>query len=558
MTGRIHLARESTRVGGRVVHWSEAGAGPPVVLVHGLGASLEWWRPTIPRLVTSFRVHVVDLAGFGRARRQPVRLDLAAEVLAAWIRDRGLGPVGLVGHSFGGAVVTDLTLRFPELVERLVLVDAAGVALPGRLVEHLAHLVQGGRAAPLRLAPRVLVDLYRAGPVAIARGAHQVLAFDREPGLAGITVPTLVIWGERDRLIAPSIGRRIAAAIPGARLELIPRAGHTPMWDAPRAFNDAIGPFLEGSAGEERAERRPVEAPAGRREGNGPGTTAPDHASILAPTSGGIARRYLRVGPWSVHVRAVVPNHPVPGPPIVLLHGFVISSRSHARLLAALGRRRVVIAPDLPGFGWSSRPALALDVPGMADALGRILDAAGIPRAVLVGNGMGSQVAARFAAGHPDRVERVVLSGPVFDPETPHLSEQALRLLQDVPHERGTLWALPLPDILLTGLGRAWATLRHIRRHRIDEDLAGIEAPTLVVRGARDPLVSAAWAETVARLLPKGRLVTIARAGHAVNHSSPDRFAAAVETFLEAPAEPEDVQELDRSPRPSAATGRPA
>src|SRR5436190_22205400 len=102
--------------------------------------------------------------------------------------------------------------------------------------------------------------------------------------------------------------------------------------------------------------------------------------------------------------------------PVILVHSFS-SSRSLKPLIKALGIRRPVFAPDLPGFGMSDRPIHPLDVPGLADALRRWLLDNELAPAIVIGVSFGCQVAVDLAARHPATVDRLVLVGPAFDPE---------------------------------------------------------------------------------------------------------------------------------------------
>ena len=552
MAYRIAPTPGSMLIGGRRVTWQEAGTGSPIVMVHGLGASGSWWRSVLPALTPEHRVLLVDLAGFGACRRQPVRLDRAADVLAAWLRALGVDRATLVGHSMGGYVVADTAVRHPSLVERLVLVNAAGLPLPQRALPHFVNLVRSSGQGRLGLIPRAIYDTLRAGPIAIARASHQVLAADLEPHLARITVPTLVVWGDRDPLLPLGFGRRMAAALPMAQLVVLNGAGHAPMWERQDAFLDALTRFLERDAAP------PTPAATVKGAGSETSSASPVRPTrdVLASTGGRMARRYLSVGPWWIHARVAVPRRPVSDTPIVLVHGFVISSRYMARLLKRLGRRHRVFAPDLPGFGWSSRPRRPLDVPGLADALARILRQAGIGHAVVVGNSLGSQIAAELAVRHPDLVARLVLTGPTFDPAEPSLVRQFCRLLRDIRREKPTLWLLHLPDVALTGLGRAWRTLKLVRQHRIEDALPRIEAPTLVVRGEHDPLVPRAWAQRAADVLPNGRLVEVPGAGHAVNHGAAGDLEVIVEAFLDAPEVPDRAAAAPRRRRTRVRTPR--
>src|SRR4051812_3167285 len=111
---------------------------------------------------------------------------------------------------------------------------------------------------------------------------------------------------------------------------------------------------------------------------------------------------------------ARVSSGPVPAtaPTVVMVHGLIVSSRymiPTAKRLAAFCR---VYVPDLPGYGHSDEPPCFLDVPGLADALARWMDAVGLPRAVLLGNSFGCQIVVDFAARYPERVDRAILVGP--------------------------------------------------------------------------------------------------------------------------------------------------
>ncbi|MFL5681026.1 MAG: alpha/beta fold hydrolase [Chloroflexota bacterium] len=516
LAGGVDTRSHVARVRGRRLAWLEAGDGPPIVLVHGLAASGLWWRPVLPALAARHRVLVVDLAGFGASSRQAFRLDLAADLLAAWLESIGVDRASFVGHSMGGFVAADLASRHPALVERLVLVDAAGMPLRGGVRRHLRNLMTGGRRMPARLAGIVVADLLRSGPVAIARAAHQVLIGDLLERMATIAAPTLVVWGERDVLIPPESGRLIATTIPGARFEMIANSGHNPMWEQPAELQRLILDFLEQPA------RSVAPRPAVLR--------AATPATRRRPA---ISSAYVAVGPHAIHVRSGGLGRP--GRPIVLVHGFVISSRYLVPLMRQLARTRPVFAPDLPGFGWSSKPKAALDVSGLADALIAYLDAAGLDRPVLLGNSLGSQVVADAAARHPDRVAAVVLTGPTFDRSTPDrrsLVAHVLRLLADGPREKPGLWLLHVPDYVLTGLRRAIATLRYAWRDEIETKVPLLTMPTLVLRGGRDPLVSRKWVGSLATLAQCGRAAEVPEAAHAVNHGAPAALARVVEAFL--------------------------
>lgn len=218
--------------------------------------------------------------------------------------------------------------------------------------------------------------------------------------------------------------------------------------------------------------------------------------------------------------------------PVVCVHGVGVSSRYMVPTMAELSSAFDVYAVDLPGFGLSDRPAEPLDVPGLADALAAWVRAAGLERPALLANSFGCQVAVDCAVRHPDRVGPLVLVGPTTDPAAGGAVRQVARWLRNLPGERPGQLPLLVADYADAGPGRALRTFRTSLADRIQDKLPLVQAPTLVVRGARDRIVPQAWAEEVTRLLPRGRLAVVPGAPHTVNFADPGRLAAVVRPFL--------------------------
>lgn len=220
------------------------------------------------------------------------------------------------------------------------------------------------------------------------------------------------------------------------------------------------------------------------------------------------------------------------GTAVVLVHGLGVSSRYWRPLARRLAAGRPVYAPDLPGHGRSAAPRRALDVPGLSRALEDWMTATGLPRAVLVGNSMGCQVAAELAARAPERVAALVLAGPTVDPAARSAPAQLLRLLLSAPVEHPAIHPLVVLDYARAGPRRILDELSHMLDHRIEELLPRVRAPALVLRGRLDRVVPGPWARTAAGLLPRGRLVEVTGGGHAVHFSRSDVVAEEVEGFL--------------------------
>lgn len=229
-------------------------------------------------------------------------------------------------------------------------------------------------------------------------------------------------------------------------------------------------------------------------------------------------------------------------PIVVLVHGMVISSRCMVPTAERLAPLCNVYAVDLPGYGNSFKPARTLALVELADALADWMNAAHVLRAHLVGNSFGCQVIAEFAVRHPDRIERIVLQGPTVDPAARSLPRQLWRLFRNSLREPSDLGPITRHDYRVAGLRRAWRTLWIVLGDRIEDKLPRIVAPTLVVRGTRDPLVSRRWAERILQLLPRGVLREIPGAPHTINFSRPDEFVRVIAPFLRLPRHRADAR----------------
>src|SRR6188768_3195349 len=242
--------------------------------------------------------------------------------------------------------------------------------------------------------------------------------------------------------------------------------------------------------------------------------------------------RYRRVGDVLMYERYFERDAPV----LVLVHGIGVSSRYFLPTAARLAERCNVYAPDLPGFGSSPPLGLRPTVRRLADAFEAWLGAAGleVPDAV-VANSFGCQVVADFAARRPERVARLVLVGPTIDRRARSLGRQAARLALDSVREPVGLLAVEAIDYVLHIGKSGVAGFVEMIRDPVECKLRGVRAPTLVVRGDRDPIVPRSWAQEVAAALPRGRLVEVAGAAHAVNYNAPDALTRLTLEFLHEP-----------------------
>jgi pimeloyl-ACP methyl ester carboxylesterase len=256
-----------------------AGTGKPLLMLHGIGASGYSWRHLRPQIPAGYKPYVIDLKGFGQAGKPDdgkYSIHDQAELVFGLIETLGPAPVSLIGHSMGGGIALMTALRLVDAgrtLDGLILIDAVSYPVPAFkfLANPLVNLA-AMLAAPL-LPPRLLirfalkrayfdpgkvtedqVEAYAAplkrkdGRDALRTAASQLFPPDlgtvsgRYPQ---ITARTLLLWGREDTIIPPGDGRRLAGALPNARLVEIERSGHIPQEETPEKTVPEIVAFLQ-------------------------------------------------------------------------------------------------------------------------------------------------------------------------------------------------------------------------------------------------------------------------------------------------------------------------
>lgn len=219
-------------------------------------------------------------------------------------------------------------------------------------------------------------------------------------------------------------------------------------------------------------------------------------------------------------------------PPILMLHGLVVSSSYFRPIAHHLDDRYRLYIPDLPGFGRSTTGNVD-DLDALVDVLVAWMDVHGLDAPVVVGNSLGCQVATLLAARYPERVSRLVMVAPTMDPDVRGPLHTMLRGLRDIPRERPGLWRIWIPDFFLAGPVRAlrWLmiSLRDDQRGR----MPAVAQPLVAVAGERDPICPVPWVKRFAGAASHGRLVVIPGAPHAMNFSAPAELARIIGDLVE-------------------------
>src|SRR5919202_1010144 len=245
-----------TRVLGLAVHTRVSvdavpGGTPAVVLVHGLGVSSRYMVPTARLLAPEYHVYAPDLPGFGKSAKPTHVLNIAelADALVAWMGAVGLDRVVMLGNSMGCQIIADCAVRYPERVERAVLVGPT-MDSQGRTALRQAWRVL--RDTP-REAPSqpfvVAADYLQAGLLRAWRTLQYALADRIEEKLPCVRVPVLVVRGELDPVVPQRWAAEVARLLPRSRLVVIPGGAHTVNYSSPRELVRVVRPFLHDGHG---------------------------------------------------------------------------------------------------------------------------------------------------------------------------------------------------------------------------------------------------------------------------------------------------------------------
>lgn len=216
------------------------------------------------------------------------------------------------------------------------------------------------------------------------------------------------------------------------------------------------------------------------------------------------------------------------GPQFVLVHGIGVAARYFHRLAPLLAAAGGVHAVELPGFGGAPKPSATMSIEEHAAMLSAYVLERGIASPVLVGHSMGTQIVVEAALQHPELFPRIVGMGGVVDPRERAALQQGLRLGQDMLFETPpSNWAV-LGDYVRTGPRWYLKTVPVMLGYKTEEALPALAAETLLIRGTRDPICRHDWAEQMARLIPRSRLVEVPKSAHVVMYTAPERVAAEI------------------------------
>ena len=273
------LSPQTVQIDGHTIFYTVKGEGKPLLLLHGYGAGIWVWEKQIEALSQSYRVYALDLIGHGYSDRPKISYtpETYIHFLADFMDGLGIEKATLIGNSMGGGMAWAMAIRYPERVDRLVLINCVPPDVLRQVknesfrtlvaikdIPILPYLVIAARSknsirwvllecvSNIKLiTPEVLNRQYQLSKI---KGTTRVLystfkhaeeALELKDQLALIHQPTLFVWGEDDLIFPPEVGETLHQAITGSKFLSIEKSGHIPMWETPDEVNQAILDFLK-------------------------------------------------------------------------------------------------------------------------------------------------------------------------------------------------------------------------------------------------------------------------------------------------------------------------
>lgn len=250
-----------------IVHYEAHGQGQPVIMLHGWLESWDHWRGAMESLSRSHKTYALDFWGFGESGKQGVGFTVQdyVEMVDQFMDHLGIWQASVLGHSMGGTVSLSLSLERPESIQKLAVVGSPimgdGLTLflrlaAQRFLASIAYRIPGAIPLGVRLFSPLLArdwktwykmferDLSRTTLESFHLSIASLRETDLSPHLDEIQMPTLGIYGRRDRIVDPEQGNVLAEGAPHAEVHHFQRSGHFPMLDEPERFYETLADFL--------------------------------------------------------------------------------------------------------------------------------------------------------------------------------------------------------------------------------------------------------------------------------------------------------------------------
>lgn len=278
---QLSILSQKIPVGGVTLNYVEAGKGPVLLFLHGLGGSWKDWAANLPAFAANYQVIAIDFPGSGDSEQPEgeYSIEWLTEVVEKFLRERKLDGVSVVGHSMGGLVALNLAARPNSRVRKLAVMDAVAIgdkaeflsyamakkimgpetrweSLEGALKDEFKSLIdsfikdQKPKTAR-KFFQSVPKNPFTGNPFLPMTPSVQMTAsiidFDIRPKLPSIQQPTLILWGDKDPVAPTKDALILQKEIRQSTLVMIPHCGHSPMVEQPEAFNREVWKFLQAA-----------------------------------------------------------------------------------------------------------------------------------------------------------------------------------------------------------------------------------------------------------------------------------------------------------------------
>lgn len=507
---RMHVSRRAS-----------ATDRPVFVLVHGIGMSHRYFRRLRDHLIDYGDTVLLDLPGFGGTPTPPRQLGVAdyAAVIAAALDELRLRSCVVLGHSMGAQFATELAVQRPDLVAGVVLIGpVTDTAHPSALRNALSLGLDTLLERPMT---NVLVGSAYAqcGTRWYRTELPVMLAYRLDDRMADVTQPVLVLRGALDPIATRAWCERLARIPARGRAIAIPGQAHAVHRTMTPDVATAVLTFTRSIPSAPQASPAPEPWVEGSPEWRAV-TVGDRQCRAYVLEHRGTDRTTVGVTP--------VPSSPV----FVLVHGIGMSHRYFLRLGRKLSQHGRVLVIDLPGYGWTRRPAHRATNTANAELLAALLDDLGVRSCTVVGHSMGVQTVTELALQRRDLVSHLVLIGAAVDAHRRTVGQQALTLGLNSVLEKPGLNVAQFLDVLRCGPRWYLAELTVAMQYRLEDRLPLATQPVLVLRGARDLVAGSRWSQSLAASSRDGTTAVVDRAPHSVHHRSPGLVAHHIIGFI--------------------------
>jgi pimeloyl-ACP methyl ester carboxylesterase len=237
-------------IDGGIVHYEAFGRGPPVVFIHGWLGSWRYWMPTMEEVArTGRRAYAFDLWGFGDSDKSHRRYELAdfTKLTGLFMEEMGIQQAPIVGHSLGATIGVKMATAHPNRVEKLMAVSLP--LSPDAISRQLLTMDSNSALAKViwRWQPsyeEVQLEAQKAAENVVATSINLTLTLDVQRSLAKLSIPTLIVYGEKDNVVNPDYNKELDSKWPNVRPIGLKESRHFPMLDEKSKFNRLLKDFL--------------------------------------------------------------------------------------------------------------------------------------------------------------------------------------------------------------------------------------------------------------------------------------------------------------------------